>query len=104
MAKVSFAVAALAGSTALIAKAGAAGRDEPTHCVQAGGMVTAQPAGIPNHRVTPPISGRTIGLAAAVGFFVTPTLAVEGEVVGRRAISTPQRFCSLDASRGLDAV
>lgn len=92
MAQVSFVAAAVLGSMALIAGAEAAGPDEPRGYLQAGGMVTAQPAGIPNHRVTPPISGRTIGLAAAVGFFVTPTLAVEGEVVGGRAISTPQRF------------
>jgi hypothetical protein len=60
--------------------------------VQAGLLGTAQPAGVPNHRVTPPISGTTVGVAAAVGFFVTPTVAIEGELVAGRPISTPQRF------------
>ena len=64
----------------------------PKGYVQAGLLGTAQPAGVPNHRVTPPISGTTVGVAAAVGFFVTPTVAVEGELVAGRPISTPQRF------------
>ena len=37
----------------------------PKGYLQAGLMGTAQPAGIANHRVTPPISGTTVGLAAA---------------------------------------
>ena len=65
---------------------------EPKGYLQAGLMGTVQPAGIPNHRVTPPISGTTIGLAAAGGAFVTPTLAIEGELVAGNAISTPQHF------------
>ena len=64
----------------------------PKGYVQAGLLWTAQPAGVPNHRVTPPISGTTVGVAAAVGFFVAPTVALEGEVVAGRAISTPQQF------------
>jgi hypothetical protein len=64
----------------------------PKGYLQAGLMATEQPAGTPNHRVRPAINGATVGVAAAAGFFVTPTLAVEGEVVGGRAISTPQRF------------
>ena len=64
----------------------------PKGYVQAGLLWTAQPAGVPNHRVTPPISGTTVGVAAAVGFFVTPTVAIEGEFVAGRPISTPQRF------------
>ena len=55
-------------------------------------MGTAQPAGTANHRVTPAIGGTTVGLAAAGGIFVTRTLAVEGEVVTGKAISTPQQF------------
>ncbi len=65
---------------------------EPKVYVQAGVLATVQPAGIANHRIVPAISGKTVGLTAAVGFFVTPTLAVEGELVAGRAISTQQRF------------
>jgi len=75
--------------TAVVASVAAA---EPKGYLQAGLMVTAQPAGVANHRVTPPISGTTVGLAAAGGVFVTRTLAIEGEVVAGRAISTPQQF------------
>ena len=65
---------------------------EPKGYVQVGVLGTAQPAGTANHRVSPPISGTTVGLATAGGFFVTRTLAVEGELVAGRAISTPQQF------------
>ena len=64
----------------------------PRGYVQAGLLLTSQPAGTPNHRVTPAISGTAGGLSTAVGFFVTPTLAVEGEFVASRPISTPQHF------------
>ena len=60
--------------------------------VQAGVLATEQPAGTPNHRVLPAISGSTVGVAAAVGFFVTPKVAIEGELVASGPISTPQRF------------
>lgn len=65
---------------------------EPTGYVQAGLLATTQPAGTPNHRVSPALSGTTVGLTAAGGVFVTRTLAIEGEVVAGRSISTPQRF------------
>ena len=65
---------------------------EPEGYLQAGVMGTAQPAGTANHRVSPAISGTTVGLAVAGGVFVTRTLAVEGEVVAGPAISTPQHF------------
>jgi hypothetical protein len=65
---------------------------EPKGYLQAGLMVTAQPAGIANHRVTPAISGEAVGLAAASGVFVARTLAIEGEFVAGTAISTPQQF------------
>jgi len=58
-------------SMTLVASVAAAG---PKGYLQAGLMGTVQPAGVPNHRVTPPIDGKTSGLAAAVGFFVTPTV------------------------------
>ena len=80
---------AMVWSFALVASVAAS---EPKGYVQGGLMATTQPAGIPNHRVTPPIEGKTMGLAAAVGFFLAPTVAVEGEIVGGRAISTPQHF------------
>jgi hypothetical protein len=60
--------------------------------VQAGALATEQPAATPNHRVLPGLGGNTVGVAAAVGFFVAPTVAIEGEVVAGRAISTQQRF------------
>ena len=65
---------------------------QPKVYVQAGVLSTTQPAGIPNHRVTPAIGGSAIGLAAAVGFFVSPAVAIEGEVVAGGTIATPQRF------------
>jgi hypothetical protein len=68
------------------------GAGEWTPYVQVGLVRTEQPAGIPNHRVYPPLEGGTTGLTAAVGFFRTPIVAVEGEFVANRAISTPQQF------------
>jgi hypothetical protein len=65
---------------------------EPKGYVQAGLLATTQPAGTPNHRVSPALSGTTVGLTAAGGVFVTRTLAIEGEVVAGRSISAPQRF------------
>lgn len=65
---------------------------EPDGYVQGGLMVTSQPAGTANHRVSPPISGQAVGLAAAVGFRVAPRVAIEGEVVTSGTISTPQHF------------
>jgi hypothetical protein len=54
-----------------------AGPGEPAkEYVQVGMMVTAQPAGIANHRGRPAIGGTTVGVAAAGGFWVTRTLAV----------------------------
>jgi hypothetical protein len=71
----------------------AAGASEPVRgYVQAGVMATAQPPGTPNHRVVPAISGSTIGLAAAGGVWLSRTVAVEGEFLGGRPVSTPQRF------------
>jgi hypothetical protein len=65
---------------------------EPKGYVQAGVLAASQPAGVPNHRVVPAISGTTRGLAAAAGVFVAPTVAIEGDVVLTAPISTPQRF------------
>ena len=76
-------------SMSLVASVAAA---QPKGYLQAGLMGTAQPAGTANHRVTPAIGGTTVGLAVAGGVFVTRTLAIEGEVVAGRAISTPQHF------------
>jgi hypothetical protein len=60
--------------------------------VQAGVLATAQPAGTPNHRISPALSGTTVGATATAGFFLTPTVAIEGEIVAGRAISTQQGF------------
>lgn len=76
-------------SMTLVASVAAA---SPDGYVQAGAMATVQPAGTANHRVRPPVSGGTIGVAAAAGVFVAPRLAIEGEVVAGRAISTAQQF------------
>ena len=65
---------------------------EPKGYLQAGLIATAQPAGTANHRVTPAISGTSVGVAAAAGFFVSRTVAIEGEVAAGKAISTPQQF------------
>jgi hypothetical protein len=92
--------------TVVVSPSEAAGPDEPSQAparassvaaaptvyFQAGLLATTQPAGVPNHRVTPPFSGRTIGLAAAVGFSKHPTLALEGELVVNGAIATQQQF------------
>jgi hypothetical protein len=60
--------------------------------IQGGVLGIVQPAGVANHRVSPAIGGHTLGVAVATGAFVTPRLAVEGEWVLARTISTPQRF------------
>jgi hypothetical protein len=60
--------------------------------LQVGLLLIVQPSGVPNHRVSPAINGTTPGVAVVVGTFVTSTLAVEGECVLQRTISTSQRF------------
>ena len=76
-------------SMTLVASVATAG---PDSYVQAGVLATVQPAGTANHRVSPPIGGEAVGLAAAVGFHVAPRLAIEGEFVASGAVSTPQQF------------
>jgi hypothetical protein len=88
--KLSLGLVALSLSIARVAAAGPG--DPGKGYVQAGVMMTEQRAGIPNHRVSPAISGSAIGLAAAGGVWLTPKVAVEGEFVGGRAVSTPQQF------------
>jgi hypothetical protein len=85
MIKVSLVVLTVLASTARAAA-------EPKAYLQAGPVFVVQPAGSPNHRVSPAIGGTAIGLTAAGGVFVTRTLAIEGEVAAGRAISTPQQF------------
>src|SRR3954470_22557988 len=65
---------------------------EPKGYLQGGLIVTAQPAGTANHRVTPAISGTTVGVAASAGFFISRTVAIEGEFAAGPPISTRQRF------------
>jgi hypothetical protein len=65
---------------------------DPKGYVQAALIMTVQPAGVANHRVTPPISGKTLGMAVAAGAILTPTLSIEGEFVVGRSISTAQHF------------
>jgi hypothetical protein len=60
--------------------------------VQAAPIMIVAPSGTANHRVTPPISGKTIGIGASGGVFVTPTIAIEAEFVFGKAISMPQQF------------
>jgi hypothetical protein len=82
-------VALLLGLVVLTTRLAAA---QPKGYVQAGMVGTEQSAGTPNHRVVPALSGNTVGVAAAVGFFVAPKVAIEGELVAGPPISTPQRF------------
>jgi hypothetical protein len=63
-----------------------------TTYVQGAVIVTVAPEGVANHRVTPPVSGNTVGVSGSAGTFVLPALAVEAEVVLERTISTPQHF------------
>ena len=65
---------------------------QPKGYVQAGVLATSQSAGTPNHRVHPGLGGNTVGVAAAVGFFVSPRVSVEAELVAGPPISTAQRF------------
>jgi hypothetical protein len=88
--KLSFALVAVSLSIARLVEAGPG--DPGKGYVQAGVMMTEQRAGIPNHRVTPGLGGSAIGLVAGGGVWLTPTVAVEGEFVGGRAVSTPQQF------------
>jgi hypothetical protein len=60
--------------------------------VQAGTIGIAQPAGVANHRIDPPLSGGTFGVTASVGAYLTPAFAIEGEFVTQRAVSTRQHF------------
>jgi hypothetical protein len=60
--------------------------------VQAGALGIAQPAGVANHRIDPPVSGGAFGVTASAGAFLTPAFAIEGEFVTQRAVSTRQHF------------
>ena len=84
----------LAASFALVGRPveGAGPGDPGKGYVQVGAMATTQPPGTPNHRIVPAISGSTIGIAAAGGVWLSPTVAVEGEFLGGPPVSTPQRF------------
>ncbi len=65
----------------------------PKVYVTGAALMTIQPAsGGTYHRVAENLKGHTLGLAAAVGTFLTPSLALEGEVVFGGLVSAPQRF------------
>jgi hypothetical protein len=49
-------------------------------------------AGVPNHRVWPPISGSALGASIAFGSFLWGAVALEGEFAMRGTVATPQRF------------
>ncbi len=66
--------------------------DDSGRYIQAALMMTLQPAGVAVHRVSPPIKGNTLGIATAAGVFVTPALAIEGELAVGRTMAMPQRF------------
>jgi hypothetical protein len=83
-------VAALAMLVALAAQDGPA--DDRRGYVQGTLFLNVQPAGTANHRVSPPLGGEALGLAASAGVWVTPMVAVEGEVATGARISTPQQF------------
>ena len=51
-----------------------------------------RPAGVANHRLSPPISGSALGAAVGVGVLLSRDLAIEGEVAWRGTVATPQRF------------
>jgi hypothetical protein len=59
---------------------------------QAALVVALASEGTANHRVHPPIGGTSTGVSIAVGGFVAPALAIEGEFVLEGATTTPQRF------------
>ena len=85
---VGFAQVALAQNPA----GGAHPSSEPTLYFQAGLIGIAQPAGDANHRVSPPLSGEALGITAAVGHFLKPSFAIEGEFGFPHTISVPQQF------------
>lgn len=68
---------------------------EGSGAVQAGLILTVQPPGVANHRMTPPITGKALGMTVAAGALVSPTFSVEGEFVVGGTVATPQHFsCS----------
>jgi hypothetical protein len=71
------------------ASASAAGR---RGYAQGSMLMTFAPAGTPYHRISPALGGHAVGLAANAGVFVTPALAVEGELVSGGTVSAPQNF------------
>jgi hypothetical protein len=60
--------------------------------IQAGALGVAQPAGVANHRIDPPVSGGAFAVTALAGAFLTPAFAIEGEFVAQQAVSTRQHF------------
>jgi hypothetical protein len=53
---------------------------------------TTQPDAMPNHRISPPLGGTGFpGIAAAGGYFIRPSLAIEGEIATSE-VSVEQGF------------
>jgi hypothetical protein len=55
-------------------------------------VVGSQSPGTPNAHVSPPIEGTFAAGSGGVGFFLTPTLAVEGEIGLTTSITVPQHW------------
>lgn len=65
----------------------------PKVYVTGGVLMTVQPASHDMyHRVAENLKGHAIGLTAGVGTFLSPGLALEGEVMIGGLVSAPQRF------------
>ncbi|RPH58475.1 MAG: hypothetical protein EHM89_12315 [Acidobacteria bacterium] len=72
---------------------------KPGYYVQGEMVLTAQPGGeLKGHyRISPPFgAGTRLGLRASGGYFITPTLAIEGGVLFAGEISTEQTFSYMD--------
>src|SRR5262245_47513100 len=66
---------------------------EPPHSyIQTGFGIGFQGAGVPNHRVSPGVSGMAADLSVAAGRFFSPQIAVEGQVSFGTSFKTSQHF------------
>lgn len=55
-------------------------------------FITSNPAGVANHRVSPPLGGEAVGFSASGGYFVNSSTAVEGEFVVGGSVAAPQTW------------
>jgi hypothetical protein len=79
----------------LLALSATAGAQDtgPRGYAQGALVLTIQPDGTPYHyHLSGPLGGSGVGVSGAAGYFITPSIAIEAEVLFAGEISVPQAF------------